>query len=552
MTLAQATVVEAFRAQARRHPEAIALRGSFAPITFGALLERVDALGESLHERGIGPGNRVAICLERSPELIVAMLGVLASGAAYVPLDPAYPVARNRAMLDDCTPALLLGAFEYPIPALPPERWPSTPSTPSRQSEPVIGQHDAAYIIYTSGSTGTPKGVVVEHGALANYLAWCGEAAPRTGGGAPLFATVAFDHAITCLFPPLLAGEPITLLPSIDGGRTLAGSLLTGHRYSFVKITPSHLLLLTADQQAALGRSADLVMLGGEASSGELVARLRRDNPGLPVMNHYGPTEATVGCCVFDVPPDTGAGSLPIGFPIPGVVTRITNDGELLIGGACLARGYWRRPDLDEAAFITIDDERWYRSGDLVRERTDGSLDYLGRIDGQIKMLGHRIEPGEIEAALRSYPGVADAAVIADDGRLIAAVVPPVDERAFRDALTSRLPAAMIPARFVMLDALPVTINGKLDRKALLDRLQEPARVPDIETALLRKWRETLGLAEIGLDDDFFELGGDSLASVEIVTWAETAFGVELELAALFEHSTVRSLAAAIRESSSS
>jgi amino acid adenylation domain-containing protein len=552
MPATYATVVDAFRETARNVPDAIALRGSFGTVTFRELDHRVEGLAEELRRRGIGPEDRVAICLERSPALIVALLGVLASGAAYVPIDPDYPIARNRTILDDCQPSLILGGFSAEtgtVDQLEPTCW---PRQPDHVCDDRPGMRDAAYIIYTSGSTGVPKGVVIEHAALANYLAWSRESLPSSGGGAPLFATIAFDHAVTCIFPPLLAGEPVTLLPSIEGGRALAGQLLNGHHYSFVKITPSHVRTLTIEQRAALGASADMVMLGGEAGSAELVRQLRRDALNLPVLNHYGPTEATVGCCVYQVPLEQPEESLPIGTPIPGASARITDAGELLIGGACLARGYWQRPDLDTATYAEIDGERWYRSGDLVRERADGALAYLGRLDDQIKILGHRIEPGEIETALRRCDGVSDAAVIPDDGGIIAAIAPPGDTSQIRDALRALLPPAMIPSRFVMLDALPVTINGKLDRQAILDRLESPPpvrNIDDIESALLQTWRDTLSIRDITLDDDFFELGGDSLASVEIVTWAESTFGVELELAALFEHPTIRTLANAIRES---
>src|SRR6478609_3739640 len=271
------TVVEAFRETARTVPEAIALRGDFGAVTFRELDSRIEGLAGELRRRGIGPEDQVAVCLARSPDLIVALLGVLASGAAYVPLDPGYPAARNQAILDDCQPSLMLGGFSAnssKVDRLDPACWPSRPVDACRLQP---GMRDAAYIIYTSGSTGVPKGVVIEHAALANYLAWCRAALPMSGGGAPLFATIAFDHAVTCIYPPLLAGEPVTLLPSIEGGRSLAGHLLTGYLYSFVKITPSHLRSLTIEQRAALGGSADLVMLGGEAGSGELVRQLRRE-----------------------------------------------------------------------------------------------------------------------------------------------------------------------------------------------------------------------------------------------------------------------------------
>jgi amino acid adenylation domain-containing protein len=586
MRLDSATVIDGIRASAARFPLKVALRTPSEVVTFGELIARVDALGQALRHRGIGPGTRVGIHLQRAPELIVGMLSVLAAGGAYVPLDPDYPRARLRYIVEDSQISLLLGQEDaadllagMTCPRMDPAEWAAlSAGEPLGSPEP----HDPAYLIYTSGSTGNPKGVVIEHQALMNYLGWGMQALPSTGGGVPLFASVSFDHAVTCIYLPLLAGEPLTLLPPIEGGRALARNLLTGHRYSFVKITPSHLRLLDAEQCAELGCSADMVMLGGERASWELVDRLRRDNPGLSIMNHYGPTEATVGCCTYTVGADVevATGTLPIGRPIPGIrvavrdssqcVCSVDEPGELFIGGVGLAREYWRQPELTATSFLILPDSdgtptRWYSSGDMVVRRADGVLEYLGRVDDQIKILGHRIEPAEIERVIRSYPGVDDAAVVAihhtEADELLAAVAskePGVSEASLRSYIRHHLPAAMVPARMLVLDQLPVTANGKLDRDAILGKASVegkdgPGELPqssyshDIEGRVAAKWQEVLGVAPIGLDADFFDLGGDSLANVEIVEWVSQAFGVELELAALFQHPTVREISHAIR-----
>jgi amino acid adenylation domain-containing protein len=584
MGLEQHTVIDAIRATAARCPQTVALRTAFSTMPYGELVARVDGLAARLLGCGVGPETRVGIHLRRSPEMIVAMLAILGAGAAYVPLDPDYPLARLRYIVEDSQVALVLGEKDTTdilgrpsVDRLDPSEWPHDPPS---EPLPTPNSTDPAYVIYTSGSTGTPKGVVIEHAAMTNYLAWCLQALPATGGGVPLFASVSFDHAVTCIYPPLMVGEPLTLLPSIQGGRTLAQGLLTECRYSFVKITPSHLRLLDLDQRAKLGRSADLVMLGGERVSSELVTQLRRDAPELAVMNHYGPTEATVGCCIYLVPKEAPTGTLPIGQPISGIdvtvrdpngaICRSNEPGELYIGGVGLAREYWRRPDLTDTAFVILDGldgipKRWYRSGDLVTQRADGILEYLGRVDDQIKILGHRVEPAEIETVIRQHPGVVDAAIVSDDRpggvELVAAVVVKnmeLTEVLLDQHVQAHLPAAMVPSQFIILDQLPVTANGKLDRDAFLlkakvvhsnafERSGSLDGDDDIETQLVAKWQEVFGVKAIGLDADFFELGGDSLASVEIVRWASRAFKVDLELPALFEHPTVRELADVIR-----
>jgi amino acid adenylation domain-containing protein len=555
-------------------PAAAALDTPLGVVSFGELLARVDGLAGALRARGVGPGAWVAVYLERSAEMIIGLLGVLACGAGYVPLDPEYPSARHAHLLDDSRPAVLLGRADAdallagrPIARLDPDDWPRTGAAlPAPDDGP-------AYVMYTSGSTGKPKGAVIEHAALRNYLSWCLRTLPFRGGGVPLLNSISFDHAVTTLFPPLLRGEPLVLLPPVRGGRALADSLLTGRRYSYVKLTPSHVRMLDLDQRAELGCSADLIMLGGERFPGELVDHLRRDRPDVPIMNHYGPTEATVGCCTYDVPLGFHGAAVPIGRPIPGVTLSVRREdgsvaeagevGELHIAGAGLAREYWMRPELTARAFVSLPDEtgalrRHYRTGDLARRRADGLFEHLGRVDDQVKILGHRIEPMEIEAVLRSHRLVADAAVMplerGGDVELAAAVVvrgEAATENELRRYVRAHLPGAMVPARVLLLPRLPVTANGKLDRTALLAALAAPPPPPDgnasIEDDLAVRWREVLGRPEVGRDDDFFDMGGDSLATVEIATWASNRFRINLDPFALFECPTIRSLADRIR-----
>lgn len=585
-------VISAIRQSAVRTPEAVALRGPDSVLTYRQMMRRVDGLAATLRERGVGPGHQVAVHLPRSPEMIIAMLGVLACGAAYVPLDPANPAARLQHILNDSGSVLLLSerngqglADAVGIPCLCPSDW--------RGESPALpAPHDGpAYLIYTSGSTGLPKGVLIEHSSLENYLAWALAELPFTGRGVPLLASISFDHSVTCCFPPLMKGEPLSLMPPLEGGRAMAKALLDGRRYSYVKITPSHARLLDLEQRAALGRCTDLLMFGGERVTADLIEQVRRDAPALPVMNHYGPTEATVGCCVYRVPSGPVEGVVPIGQPIPGVSAMVLRPdgvsaqpgetGELYIGGKALAQGYYRRPELTARAFVELAGlgGRWYRTGDVARLRGDGLIEYLGRADDQIKVLGHRIEPAEIEAALRRHKLVGEAAVVArereDQIELIAAItaadVAPQEE-ALRAHLRLHLPAVMVPSRLLFFDRLPVTAGGKIDRQAILARAaatpapvtasveglesppaaDEPRARPALRDGAMECWlaarfATVLGVTEVGLDDDFFELGGDSLATVEIIQWVRDELQAPVEAPALFKYPTVRMLVAHLR-----
>lgn len=569
-----ASLIDKILATCERVPNNVALSDATSSIRYDELERRVGGVAHTMRAAGVEPRCRVAICLERSQDLIVGILGVLACGATYVPLDPDTPHERLVQIIRDCRPAAILAgqdgaklAETTGVARLDPGGW----ATDGHVSG--AGTRELAYIVYTSGSSGTAKGVMVGHASLENYIAWCVAELPFTGHGVPLFASVSFDHAITCYLPPLLKGEAVFLVPRVEGGRTLARALLTGRRYSYVKITPSHLRLLDLDQRAQLGRRTNLVMFGGERLTGDLVAHVRRDEPGLAVMNHYGPTEATVGCCVYRVPPDAAAGSVPIGKPIPGVTTMVrradltaaavSEPGELHVGGLALARGYWDQPELTARSFADVRDgagrsTRWYLTGDVVVRHRDGELRYLGRADDQVKVLGHRVEPSEIEHVLHLHPQVREAFVVADPSseraRLVGAVTlafGTITDQQLRSHVRSHLPPAHVPARLVVLNTPPLTRNGKVDRQAILAAaapMEDDETAGPLEDRIAAAFAEMLGLPDADPDEDFFELGGDSLASVETVAWIQDELGVELEVSALFDHPTARALARHIQE----
>lgn len=565
------TVIDGIRRVANLCPQSTAAQFRDQSLTYSELATRFDGLANLLRSQGVTQNIVVGVHLSRSIEMLIAVLGVLAAGGCYLPMDPEIPTQRLRRFLHDSASKIVLTnepeseLFEdSTVQCIRPSEWPAT-GMPSKLS------NRAAYMIYTSGSTGQPKGVVVEHTALTNYLQWCVSVLNFDGNGVPLFGSIAYDHCLTALFPPLLKGEALHLLGPIHGGHSLADELLSGRSYSYIKITPSHVRMLTVEERAALGRAVGMVVFGGERLQVDLVQQLRRDAPSLPVLNHYGPTEATVGCCAYVIPSNIPE-NIPIGSPFPGVELSIRNEngeicphgdvGELYISGRGLARGYWNEVKESRSSFVILAEaegpRRWYRSGDYVRLRDDGAIEYCGRRDDQIKILGHRVEAAEVENLIRTHPGVIEVAVFglqhAWGAELVCSVVaqPGVTEAELRNYLRSRAPAAMVPSRISIVPEMSRMGNGKLDRAALVEQNRLSKQVDDgesVESLVLAKWRDALRDQQISPSDDFFEIGGDSMATVEICLWAIGRFGVDLEPTVVFDHPTAESLAAYIRSS---
>ncbi|MGW2515327.1 amino acid adenylation domain-containing protein, partial [Streptomyces scopuliridis] len=554
-----ASLPELFTEQARRTPDAPAVRAGGHTLTYRELDARASYTARELDRRGIGAGEYVAVMLPRGVDLAVALLGVAKSGAAYVPVDPDHPADRIAGILADSCCALAIaepgttppGHDTFTVTNAEADSYTATPHP-----------HDPAYVIFTSGSTGRPKGVVVEHRSVGAYLTRTREAYPDTAGLALAHSSVAFDLTVTGLYTPLVSGGCVHLAELPEA--------VAGPRPTFLKGTPSHLELL-ASLPDTVSPSSTLV-LGGEALRGEALHAWRAAHPDALVINAYGPTEATVNCLDHRIEPGSHLpdGPVPVGRPFPNTCAYVLDGalrpvapgvvGELHVAGVVLARGYAGRPDLTAERFVADPygppGERMYRTGDLASWRDDGTLAYVGRADDQIKLRGFRIEPSEIEAAAVGHPGVTRAVVVARDGheqdrRLVAYVTPDtVDIDALRDHLADTLPGYMVPSAVVSLAALPLTPNGKIDRSALPVPQESAGALPVTraprdprEQLIASLFAGVLGRPAVGPDEDFFAVGGHSLLAIRLVSRLRAALGVEMSVKHLFRNPTPAGLA---------
>ncbi|MFE2378170.1 amino acid adenylation domain-containing protein [Streptomyces sp. NPDC059398] len=581
---ATGTLPEQFAARAREHPQDTALVSGAVRLTFGALDARVNALAARLAENGAGPGTRVAVGLPRSADLVVAMLAVMRTGAAYLPLDPTYPADRLAYMIEDSRPVALVATHGSAartdpaggLPLVEPDAaGPATsPAAPAGSTRP--GPRDAAYVIYTSGSTGRPKGVVVEHRSLSNLLAHHRREAHTLAERAlgrrlrvALTAATSFDASWDPVLW-MLAGHELHIVD--DDTRRDPEALvafLVERRIDAIETTPSYLRqMITAGLLGSPVHHPRVIALGGEAVDDALWSRLA-DHQDLLVFNFYGPTETTVDAVTTRI----SGGTPAIGRPVSGARAYVLDSalhplpvgatGELYLAGEGVARGYSGRPGLTADRFLPdpfgAPGSRMYRTGDLANWSDDGTLEFAGRSDQQIKVRGYRVETGEIESALRSLPGVDEAAVTlaapADGGveRLAAYLVsrtgPAPVFPDIRDALADTLPEHMVPTAYAAVERLPLTPNGKLDTAALphaaplAPRAGGEPRTPD-EAAMCGLFAECLELPRAGRDDNFFALGGHSLLATRLVSRVRAHFGVELPIRALFEAPTPAGLAA--------
>ncbi|GAA1894344.1 hypothetical protein GCM10009837_15390 [Streptomyces durmitorensis] len=569
---------EVFERRAAATPDAIAVTSDGTDITYRALDERANALAHRLRALGVGPEDVVGVLLDRGPELLAALLAVWKAGGAYLPLDLSYPAGRMKAVLADAgarvlvldsrgrdrigrppgTRLLLTDAATEPAVTTAPDRTPDLDRL--------------AYVIYTSGSTGRPKGVQVTHAGLANHLDWAAaELAGRGEGGAPVFSSIAFDLVVPNLWAPLMAGRTVTMLPQDLDLSTLGKQLTEAGPFAFVKMTPAHLEILSEQLSAEQVRAlASVYVVAGEALPGRLV-----DRWAAPVINEYGPTEASVGTCVFPAPDQGNREIVPIGRPLPNMTMRVLDQhlqpvpvgvtGELYVGGAGVARGYVRQPEQTAAAFLPdpfgAPGDRMYRTGDLVRLLPGGDVDFLGRIDHQVKIRGHRIEITEIQLVLADHPQVREAVVTVretgpGDRGLVAHYVAEGDTPPTHDDLVDhcadRLPPYMVPPAFMALQALPLNANGKVDRTALA--ALEPQGEPDVvaphtvvQERIAEIWAGLLG-RDVGVHANFFHTGGNSILAIRLVAGLQDAFEIELPMRAVFEGPTVAELATVVEE----
>jgi amino acid adenylation domain-containing protein len=591
-----ATLVHAYVERwAAERPGDVAVVGTSGPLTWQALNGAANQLAREFEARGVTRGGVVALCLERCTEMVVSLLAAFKVGAAYVPLDPAAPAERLQWTMDDAGASVVVtdGAHEGRLPAGGPPRLlldgdrdrERVAQQPAGDLARPVAPDDLAYVIYTSGSTGTPKGVAVEHRQLTNYAhALLERLALERPASFAMVSTVAADLGHTALFPALVSGGVLHVVaPTVATSGHALADYFTEHGIDVLKITPSHLATLRREHPEANLLPRRCLVLGGEASPRGWVAELRALAPHCDVFNHYGPTETTVGALMHHVdgdPLDGPGDTLPIGTPLANLRAYVLDPhgmpvpdlvpGELWIGGAGVARGYLRRPELTAERFLpdrfaAVDGARMYRTGDRVRRLADGTIQFLGRLDTQVKVRGFRVELGEVAAALRAQPGVGEAEVVLredapGDQRLVAYVTPAAPDAApvpsaLRTALRRTLPDYMVPSAIVALAALPLTPNGKVDRRALPSPDQDRPELAacyvaprtDTEARVAAILAEVLGVSRVGVHDDFFELGGHSLLAARAAMRIRAALGADVTLSTFFEAPTVARMAARVQ-----
>ncbi|AKT41192.1 non-ribosomal peptide synthetase [Chondromyces crocatus] len=586
------SVHDLFEAQAARTPDAVAVRCGGSEISYGDLSRWSTQIARSLRRGGVKRGVTVGLCVERSPALIAALIGVLKAGGAYVPLDPNYPATRLAFLLEDARISVLLTQphLQAQLPAHQARIIHVEPLTCAVEAPAVgepfeaIGPEDLAYVMYTSGSTGTPKGVTVPHRAIVRLVKNTNFARFHADDTGLVLAPIAFDASTLEIWGPLLHGGRLALFPPHLPTLEEIAEVIRQERVTFLWLTAGLFHQLVESHLSSLADVSQL-FAGGDVLSVPHVQRVLEALPQCTLVNGYGPTEnTTFSTCHRMQGPETFTRSIPIGRPITNTQVLVLDErlrpspigvpGELYVGGEGLAHGYLDRPALTAERFVPdpagmCAGGRLYRTGDLARLLADGAIEFLGRIDHQVKLRGFRIELGEIEAALVSLPQVSAGVVVVredvpGDRRLFAYVTlqpgEAIEPAALRSALAASLPEHMLPAGFILLEALPLTEHGKVDRRALPSPEPQraggaatfvPLRTPT-EERLAALWREVLQVEEVGADDDFFQAGGHSLLATQLVSRIQAAFQVNLSLRALFGTPTVAGIAREIERQQAS
>ena len=574
------TIADLFKQQTELTPNAAAVIYEDRLLSYRELDERSNRLAHHLQDIGVGPETLVGVCMGRSETLIISLLAILKAGGAYVPLDPTHPQERLSLVIEDSSISILLtSASTRARLASGPQQLnmidvedTATAQLSSQAIQSPAASHNLAYVLYTSGSTGKPKGVMVEHRNVVNFFVGMDRAIGNKPGVWLAVTSVTFDISVLELLWTLTRGFTVVVLG--DEGTSGIAKQIKRHGVTHLQMTPSLARILTLDANAfAALASLDQILLGGEAVPASLIHRIREVFAG-EIHNMYGPTETTIWSTTYPV---TMPGlTVPIGKPMANTQVFLVDaemrqvpfgeTGELLIGGDGVARGYWNKPDLTAERFLIIPDlstECVYRTGDRARMLPDGNLEFLGRVDFQVKLRGHRIELGEIEAMLEQESGVRQAIALVredreGDQRLTAYLVVdpehPTSANKLKLALGQKLPEAMIPSAFVFLSAMPLTANGKIDRKALMELPTTAASAAasthgpriesnsTIESIVVQAWQEALGISSVGLDDNFFDLGAHSLTVAEVQAKLQNALKREISIVDLFQFSTVTTL----------
>ncbi len=573
------TVARSFEEQSARTPDAIALVFQDQRMTYRQLDERSNQLARYLQSLGVKPETLVGVFMERSEELAITLLAVLKAGGAYVPLDPGYPGERIAFLVEDSKAPFILttkrmGATLPAVAARILYADSETPAIASQSAAPLAGaasEGNLMYVIYTSGSTGKPKGVMVEHRNVLSFFAAMDDVLGEKPGTWLAVTSISFDISVLELFWTLTRGFQV-VLHGDEGTHTIPEEIIR-HGVTHFQSTPSLARMIAADPRslAALGGVENL-LLGGEALPVSLVNTLRSTTTGR-IYNVYGPTETTIWSTVYSISQTAEfSTSIPIGKPLANTEAYILDSelrpvaagapGELYLGGGGVVRGYWARPELTSDRFasgLIPGTGRLYRTGDVARSLPDGNIEYLGRSDFQVKLRGFRIELGEIEATLEQHPAVRQAVVVAredrpGDKRLVGYVVlhdgNAATAASLRTLLESRLPEYMVPSQIVLMDRLPLTTNGKIDRNALPTVSMGTGEAAagnearnEMERTVAETWAEALGVESVGLHLNFFDLGATSLMVPEVQIELQRKLGREIPLTDLFQFHTVSSLA---------
>jgi amino acid adenylation domain-containing protein len=583
----QRTIILLFAEQVARTPEAIALVFAAQEFTYRQLDNGATRLAQHLQSMGVGTESLVGVFMDRSLGMIIAMLAILKAGGAYVPLDPAYPGERIALLIEDSEASVVLTnervrerlpAVDTRVLSLDDEVAGISGPSPDPVVCPATGAN-LAYVIYTSGSTGKPKGVMVEHRNVLSFFSSMDRVLGTEPGVWLAVTSISFDISVLELLWTLTRGFKVVLHGG-EGTHTIAAEIVRNGVTHF-QSTPSLARMLATDPRslAVLG-SVKKLLLGGEALPASLVNTLRRVTAG-EIYNMYGPTETTIWSTVYRIPdaPDSST-IIPIGQPLANTQVYVLDPqlqpvpsgepGELFLGGEGVVRGYWKRPEQTALRFLADpfrNGGRIYRTGDVVRLLPDGDLEFLGRLDFQVKLRGYRIELGEIEAVLEQHSAVRQAVVVEredrpGDKRLVAYVIPVGEESLtdadLRSALESKLPEYMVPSHFVLLDRLPLTPNGKIDRNSLPAAFNESSRAgraqsavegprDEIECMIATVWKQVLGVEQVGVDENIFDMGATSLMMPEAQLELQRNLGREIPLIDLFEFHTVNTLAAHLR-----